>query len=182
MARVPYVNREDLDAEGQKIYDRIRQDRGAPEVGFQFRALLNSPKAAGHLTSLGAQLRFQSSMPENLKELAIILTAREWNSHIEWTGHALLAAKEGVSQASIESIRTRRAPQGLMQEEAVIARYVHQMLRDKEVSDEVFAAAHAMLGDQGVVDLTLTVCYYTAVSLAQIALKPEMQPGRVSTL
>jgi 4-carboxymuconolactone decarboxylase len=182
MARVPYVNREDLDNEGRQIYDRIRQDRGAPEVGFQFRALLHSPKATGHLTSLGAQLRFQSSMPENLKELAIILTAREWNSALEWTGHAVLAAKEGVSKGSIESIRTRRAPQGLTPQEAVIARYVHQMLRDKVVTDEVFNAAHAMLGDQGVVDLTLTVAYYTAVSLGQIALKPEMQPGRVSTL
>ena len=182
MARVPYVNREDLDAEGQQIYDRIRRDRGAPEVGFQFRALLNSPKAAGHLTSLGAQLRFQSSMPENLKELAIILTAREWNSAIEWTGHAELAAKQGVSKSSIENVRTRRAPQGLTPQEAVIARYVHQMVRDKAVTDETFNAAQAMLGDQGVVDLTLTVCYYTAVALAQIALKPEMQPGRVPTL
>jgi 4-carboxymuconolactone decarboxylase len=182
MARVPYVNREDLDAEGQQIYDRIRRDRGAPEVGFQFRALLNSPKAAGHLTSLGAQLRFQSSMPENLKELAIILTAREWNSGIEWTGHSEAAAKQGVSKTSNENVRTRRAPQGLTPQETVIARYVHQMVRDKAVSDDTFKAAQAMLGDQGVVDLTLTVCYYTAVALAQIALKPEMQPGRVSTL
>jgi hypothetical protein len=58
MARVPYVERDDLDAEGQEIYDRIRRDRNAPEVGLQFRALLHNPKAAGYLTSLGAQLRF----------------------------------------------------------------------------------------------------------------------------
>ncbi len=182
MARVPYVNREDLDQEGQKIYDQIRQDRNAPEVGLQFRALLNSPKAAGQLTSLGAQLRFHTSMPENLKELAIILVAREWNSDIEWTGHSVLAARAGVSDSSIENIRTWKAPEGMTEEEAVIARYVHQALRDKNVADEVFAAAHRMLGDQGVVDLTLTICYYTAVALAQIALKPEMGPGRVSTL
>src|SRR5262245_18899499 len=83
-ARVPYVERENLDAEGQEIYDRIRRDRNSPTVGLQFRALLNSPKASGHLTSMGAQLRFQSAMPENPKELAIILVAREFNSAIEW--------------------------------------------------------------------------------------------------
>jgi len=182
MARVPYVNRNDLDAEGQKIYDQIRQDRGAPEVGRQFRALLNSPKAAGYLTSLGAQLRFQSSMPENLKELAIILVAREWNSAIEWTGHAVLAAKAGVSAESIENIRTRRVPGGLTSQEATIARFVHEMLRYKQVSDATFNEAQAILGDRGIVDLTLTTAYYTAVALAQIALKPEMEPGRVSTL
>ena len=69
MVRVPYVSRDELDAEGQEIYDRIRQDRNAPEVGLQFRALLHRPRATGYLTSLGAQLRFQSAMPEDLKEL-----------------------------------------------------------------------------------------------------------------
>jgi len=182
MARVPYVTRDELDTEGQAIYDRIRQDRNAPEVGLQFRALLHSPRATGYLTSLGAQLRFQSAMPENLKELAIILVAREWNSGIEWTGHAVLAARAGVSPASIEAIRTRQAPEGLTAPEQVISRFVHQLLRQKEVSDEVFAAAHTLLGTQGAVDLALTCSYYTAVCLAQLVLKPEMDGERVSTL
>lgn len=182
MARVPYVAREDLDAQGQKIYDQIRQDRNAAEVGLQFRALLNSPKATGHLTSLGAQLRFQSAMPENLKELAIILVSREWNSDIEWTGHSVLAARAGVSDAAIEKVRTWQAPEGLNEQESLIARFVHEAIRGKDVSDATFTAAQQLLGDQGVVDLTLTVCYYTAVALAQIALKPEMGGGRVSTL
>ncbi len=182
MARVPYVEREQLDAEGQEIYDRIRRDRNAPAVGLQFRALLHSPKAASYLTSLGAQLRFQSAMPENLKELAIILVAREFNSAIEWTGHAVLAAKAGVGAASIESIRTGKAPAGLTAHEQVISRFVHELLRRKEVPDEVFAAVHTLLGTQGAVDLTLTCSYYTALCLAQIALKPELEPGKVSTL
>jgi 4-carboxymuconolactone decarboxylase len=163
MARVPYVNRDELDAEGQEIYDRIRRDRNASEVGLQFRALLHSPKATGYLTSLGAQLRFQSAMPESLKELAIILVAREWNSAIEWTGHAVLAARAGVSAESIEAIRTRQAPAGLTEQEQVIAR-------------------EQLLGTRGVVDLALTCSYYTAVCLAQLVLKPDMEPGRVSTL
>ena len=182
MARVPYVARDELDAEGQEIYDRIRRDRNAPEVGLQFRALLHNPKATGYLTSLGAQLRFQSAMPEHLKELAIILVAREWNSAIEWTGHAVLAARAGVSAASIEAIRTGKAPAGLTEPEQVIASFVHQLLRHKEVSDDMFAAAHQLVGTQGVVDLTLTCSYYTAVCLAQIVLKPDLDPGRVSTL
>ena len=65
--------------------------------------------------------------------------------------------------------------------EAVIAQFVHQLLREKELSDECFVAAKDILGEPGVVDLTLTVSYYTALALAQISLKPEMQPG-VSTL
>jgi 4-carboxymuconolactone decarboxylase len=182
VARVPYVKRDELDAEGQEIYDRIRRDRNSPEVGLQFRALLHNPRAAGYLTSLGAQLRFQSAMPDDLKELAIILVAREWNSAIEWTGHAVLAARAGVSAASIEAIRTGKAPEALTEPEQVIARVVHQLLRQKDVSEDLFAAAQELVGTRGVVDLALTCSYYTAVCLAQLMLKPEMEPGRVSTL
>lgn len=181
-ARVPYVSRDQLDAAGQEIYDRIRQDRNAPEVGLQFRALLHNPKATSYLTSLGAQLRFQSAMPENLKEVAIILIAREWNSSIEWTGHAVLAARAGVSPQSIEAIRTWKAPEGLTEQEQVIARFVLQLLRQKDVADALFAPAQQLLGTQGVVDLALTCSYYTAICLAQLVLKSEMDPGRVSTL
>ena len=182
MARVPYVAREELDEQGQVIYDRIREDRGAPEVGLQFRALLHNPAAAGHLTSMGATLRFQSAMPEDLKELAIILVAREWDSGIEWTGHAVAAARAGVSDAAIEGIRTGQAPDCLDGIQADIARFVQQMIREKDVSDQNFEAVRAALGDRGVVDLTMTVSYYTALALAQIALRPEMGEGRVSTL
>jgi 4-carboxymuconolactone decarboxylase len=182
VARVPYVKRDELDAEGQEIYDRIRRDRNSPEVGLQFRALLHNPRAAGYLTSLGAQLRFQSAMPDDLKELAILLVAREWNSAIEWTGHAVLAARAGVSAASIEAIRTGKAPEALSEPEQVIARVVHQLLRQKDVSEDLFAAAQELVGTRGVVDLALTCSYYTAVCLAQLMLKPEMEPGRVSTL
>ena len=50
------------------------------------------------------------------------------------------------------------------------------------MSNEVFAAAHKLLGTRGVVDLTLTCSYYTAINMAQIALKTEMEPGKASTL
>jgi 4-carboxymuconolactone decarboxylase len=182
MARVPYVDRPELDAEGQEIYDRICRDRNADKVGLQFRALLHSPKAAGYLTSMGAELRFRSAIAENLKEFAIIIIAREWNSDIEWTAHAALAAKAGVSAASIETIRSGKPLTTLTVDEQLIVRFVHQLLRDKQLNDDVFAAAQKLLGTRGVVDLTLTCSYYTAINMAQVALQPEMDPGRTSTL
>jgi 4-carboxymuconolactone decarboxylase len=181
MARVPYVDREEMDTAGQQIYDRIRNDRNAPTVGLQFRALLHSPQAASYLTSLGSELRFRSALPADLKELAIIIVAREWNSDIEWTAHAALAAQAGITAETIEAIRTGGDLSGLTQSERVIASFVYQLLRDKTVADDAFAAAHKLLGTRGVVDLTLTCGYYSAINMAQIALKPEME-GKRSTL
>ena len=39
MARVPYVQREDMDMGGKSVYDKMRHDRHSPEVGLHFRAL-----------------------------------------------------------------------------------------------------------------------------------------------
>src|SRR5688500_1001542 len=182
MARVPYVNYDELDAAGRDIYDRIRRDRNASVVGFQFRAMLHSPQAAGHLTSMGAELRFKSAIPDDLKELAIIVLAREWNSDIEWTAHAALAAKAGVSPEIIEAIRTGKSDIAWSEPQRTVVSFVQQLSRDKNVSDETFAAAQKLLGTRGVVDLTLTCSYYTAINMAQMALKPEMEAGKASTL
>lgn len=182
MARVPYVDRESLDPITQAIHDRIREERNSPKVGRQFLALLHSPKATGHLASMGAELRFNSALPEDLKELAILVVAREWNSEIEWTSHSTLAARANVSAQSIEAVRTRTAPEGLTNQERIVATLLLQLLRTKSVLDDDFAAAHALLGTRGVVELTLTCSYYSALCLAQLVLKPELEPGRVSTL
>ncbi len=182
MARVPYVERDELDSEGQQIYDQIAADRGRTEVGLQFRALLNSPKAAGHLTSVGAALRFNSSIEEGLKELAISTVGREWDSEIIWSAHSPLAAKGGISDATLESVRTRKDLELLTDDEVTVTRFVHQLVQDKNVSDDAFAAAKDLLGVQGVVDLSLIVSYYSGLALLQIALELKLEPGRVSTL
>ncbi|MDB5867013.1 MAG: carboxymuconolactone decarboxylase family protein [Betaproteobacteria bacterium] len=182
MARVPYVKYEEMDDAGREIYDRIRTDRKAKEVGFQFRAMLHSPQAAAYLTSMGAELRFRSAIPDNLKELAILVVAREWNSDIEWTAHAPLAEKAGVSPTTIEAIRAGKPLNGLTDEEQVVVRFVQRLLRDKNLPDETFGAAQQLLGTRGVVDLTLTCSYYAAINMAQVALKPGMEAGKASTL
>jgi 4-carboxymuconolactone decarboxylase len=181
-ARVPYVTRNELDAAGQAIYDRIRSDRNAPEVGLQFRALLNSPEATSYLTSMGAQLRFKSAIPEPLKEFVICVLAREWNSAIEWTAHAALATKVGVSAASLEAVRSGQGLDRLSVDEQTMRNFALELLRTKDVKDATFAAALKLLGTRGVVDLTLSCSYYTAICMAQLALKSEMEPGKVSTL
>ena len=43
-------------------------------------------------------------------------------------------------------------------------------------------AVQKILGTKGTVDLVLTCSDYTAVCMAQIALKPEMEDGKKSTL
>ena len=98
------------------------------------------------------------------------------------TAHAALAAKAGVSAELIEGIRIGKSDVALSEPQRVVVTFVRQLMREKKLSDDNFAAAQKLLGTRGVVDLTLTCSYYTAINMAQQALKPEMETGKASTL
>jgi Carboxymuconolactone decarboxylase family len=95
MARVPYVQREQLTPEQQQHFDAIAGSRG--RVGPNFQALLNSPEAGGRFAAFGEYVRFHGDVPERLKELAIITAAREANNDYVWTAHERLARQQGVT-------------------------------------------------------------------------------------
>ena len=80
MARVPYVQREQLPPEQQKHFDSIAGSRG--RVGPNFQTLLNSPEAGGRFAAFGEYVRFHGDVPDRLKELAIITAAREANADL----------------------------------------------------------------------------------------------------
>ena len=180
MARVPYVNREDLTPEHQAAYDRIAYTRGV--VGPNFQGLFNSPIATERFASFGEYVRFDSVILPRLKELAILTAAREANNGYVWTAHEGLAREQGVAKAIIDAIRDRSAPEGLSGNDANVVRYAKELLIDHEVSDDAFGAVHGLLGDKSIVDLTLLILYYSSLALALQAIKVDLPDGVPSTL
>ena len=130
-----------------------------------FNALLRSPEMGDLAQKLGAQLRFHSSLPDRLKELAIIVTGRSWNAQYEWYAHKRLALAAGVSQATVDAIAQGRRPSSMTSEETAVYNFCTELLETKQVSDATFAAAKQLLGERGVVDLIGTMGYYHLVSM-----------------
>src|SRR5215471_15180217 len=60
-------------------------------TGGPFNVLLRSPEMGDAVQQLGARVRYHSSLPSRLNEMAILLTAREWTAHYEWYAHKRLA-------------------------------------------------------------------------------------------
>lgn len=180
MARIPTLDREHLSSQGQAAFDQIAGSRG--NVAVNFKALLNSPEATARFAHLGAYLRFEGPVPNQLKEVAILAVARETDGHYVWTAHERLARKAGVRDKVIDAIRDRRVPQDAVPEAIAMVRYVWSLLRDHRVEEDLFREVQRYLGDQGMVDLTLLIGYYATMSLAISALDVEMEPGVASTL
>jgi 4-carboxymuconolactone decarboxylase len=114
---------------------------------------------------LGAQIRFHSSLPDRLKELAIIMTGRYWTAQYEWYAHKRYALTAGVSQSTIDAIAQGRRPPSMTADETIVYNFCTEVLDTKQVTDPTFAAAKQRLGERGVVDLMAVVGYYHLVSM-----------------
>ena len=168
------IERQDVASEHQDIFDSITASRG--RVSGPFSVLLNSPEVAGRAAHLGAYLRFESTLPDADKELAIITAAREFDCDYEWGAHEVLARKAGVSDGAIDVVANRRDVGGLNEGAALIVSYGREILGDHRVSKATYDAAIAKYGEQGVTELTATLGYYVMLACALNAFEVEPRP------
>jgi len=114
----------------------------------------------------GAYTRFDSSIPHKLNELAILITARFWNSQYEWSAHHKYGLQAGLSPALIAAVAEGKRPEGMEADEAAVYDFCHELLETRQVSDAAFGAVKDKFGERGVVDLIGVMGYYHIVSMA----------------
>ena len=162
----------------KEIYDDILAVRG--HSGGPFKIWLYSPELADLTQRLGAFLRFHTSLDPRLSELAILVVGRHFDCQVEWTLHERFAREAGLDPAIIDALRERRKPDELTGEQAAVYAYACELLADGNVSDETFAQAQSLLGDQSVVELTSLVGHYVHVSFTlntfQVPLPQDVEP------
>jgi 4-carboxymuconolactone decarboxylase len=126
-----------------------------------FNVTLRSPEVG----DAAQKLRFHSTLPKKLNEMAIIMTGRFWNAQYEWSAHKKAAIAAGLSPAIVDAIAAGKRPTGMQPDETVIYNFANELLQKREVSDASFAAAVKMFGERGAVDLTGVMGYYCFVSM-----------------
>jgi 4-carboxymuconolactone decarboxylase len=175
MARIPYVTREQLKPEDQKYFDEIVGSRGG--IRGPYGVLLHSPDLAARVANTGAYVRFNFDVPESLKEVVILTTAREIKSQYEFTAHARLAREAKVSEDTIRAIADGTAPKGLSGDEELVVKYTQELLRNHKLSDATFNAAKNRFGVQKTVELTALIGHYLLVGQVLAAFDVELAPG-----
>lgn len=134
-------------------------------TGGPFNVLLRSPEMGDIAQQLGARVRYHSSLPNRLNEMAILLTAREWTAQYEWYAHKRLALQAGLSPAIVDAIAAGRRPAAMQKDEQALYDFQTELLRTRNVGDPAFQAAIAAFGERGVVDLLCNIGYYHLVSM-----------------
>jgi 4-carboxymuconolactone decarboxylase len=142
-----------------------------------FNVLLRSPEMGDLAQQFGASMRFHSSLPRKLNEMAIIITARYWTAQYEWSAHRKLAADAGLSESTIQAIATGKRPNSMDAGETTVYNFANELLNTKQVSDPIFKATVDQFGEHGVVDLVSVMGYYHFVSMILNVDRYPLPPG-----
>ncbi len=176
MSRLPVLTPDSLSPEQKRVYDRIAGDnrrrqtrrfRMANDDGTltgPFNALLYAPEVGDAVQQLGGALRFESSLPGHLRELAILMVAQRWRANYEWYAHAPIAAKEELGEAVIEAVKKGEVPGDAPDDVQTVHNFVSELVQTRRVCDETYEQACALIGEQGLVELISVVGYYTLLA------------------
>lgn len=172
--RLAKLSYEQLSPEQKAIWDEIvagpRKKMHGP-----FFIWLHSPELLSRGEKLGLYARFQSSLPQRLSELCILIMASHWTASGEWIDHEPIARSLGVDAKALENLRKGLPAKFTQTDEAVTYNFAQELLNTHAVSDATYAAAKAVLGERGLLDVTAVLGYYSfiAMSMKAFAMKPK---------
>jgi 4-carboxymuconolactone decarboxylase len=173
--RFPQLTMDQLNDKQKPLGEQIMKVSSVG-LGGPYNPMLRSPVFGQKMFDLLYYLRWQTSVPLKLNEFAILIIGRQWRSQVEWFAHAPLAIKAGLSPAIVAELKNNKRPSSMPPEEAVVYDFVDELTTKHEVSDETFARAKQLLGEQQVVDLTAVAGTYITVAMI-LAMAEESVPA-----
>lgn len=179
MSRIPELQTDSMTPEQRTVADEIISGPHGRIVG-PYNAWLNSPEFARRARSLSEFVRFKSSLPNNLSELAILITGRHWKAEFEFYAHRILGRKAGLDDAVIDAIAENRRPEFQNGDEEIVYDFCTEMYETRRVSDAIYERAVKAFGVPTVVELIGTIGYYCMVSMTLNAFLVGLPEGESS--
>ncbi len=177
--RLPLIPEEQWTQEQkQAIQEIIQGPRGA--LIAPFIPLMRSPELMTHAQRMGAYLRYGSSLPLHLSELAILITARHYNQLIEWSIHQPIASKLGIHNSILQAIASKKKINDLSIEIEIkidiitVYNVCNELHNNKTISDATWSNAAQLFGEQGIIDLIGINGYYALLGMIMNASKTSL--------
>jgi 4-carboxymuconolactone decarboxylase len=177
--RLPLPRREELSPETQAIYDRLTTTGGENLRGLRGPGgiQLHSPELSRRSRPVNQYLRFEAGLGGRVRELAILATACELDSQFEWAAHEDEAQRQGISAELIDTIRYRRALDGVAEPDAMVITLARELFGARKVSSATYACCLAHFGRRMLVDLVALMGNYAATAALLTAFDMQLDPG-----
>jgi len=164
MSRLPPIPEEQMNDAQRTVANEITAGpRG--EVRGPFVPLLHNPAATSAVQKMGEFLRFNGTLPGDLREMVILVVARHWTAQYEWFAHHRIALDEGLDPAVCDAIAVGRRPEFDDDRLARVYDFVVELHETKTLSEATFGAVHEDLGPEGVVELTVLCGHYNTIAM-----------------
>ncbi len=189
MSRISYITPESFTEAQQCLFNSItggKRGKGrAPEdllnseggMSGPFNAWLRSPVLGEAVQRVGETVRFESALPPQLRELAILIVAAKWKAQYEWWAHEKIARREDLDERIIGDVKAEIYPDFSNPTEAVVYNFTRQLLDEHRVSTHLYDEAVELLGEVGVVELVILIGYYTLVSMTLNVFEVQIPVG-----
>jgi 4-carboxymuconolactone decarboxylase len=148
------------DEDQRRVHERIAGGpRGA--VRGPLALWLHSPELADRAQHLGEFLRFGTTLPPRLTELAILVVARHWACAYVWCVHEPIALKEGVEERFLLALAEDRDALPAAADDRVVTLFMRQLVQRGRPDDAIRGEVLQRFGARGCVELTAIAGYYT---------------------
>ena len=175
--RMTSIAKQKMTTAQQEAADKLLKSRGAGALAGPFVPLLRSPELMNRLQYTGEYLRFQNHIGRKLTEFVILLTARAWTQQYEFHAHEPLAAQVGIPPEIIQAVAEGRRPPAMDADEETAYAFFTELRENQGVSDATYARALGRLGEQGIVDMTTLIGYYTTLAMIMNVARAPLPDG-----
>jgi 4-carboxymuconolactone decarboxylase len=171
MARIPIIERADMNAEQGRVYDAAKQSSGI--VGGPYYAYIRLPKLFEACQNLRECL---SSGPLSRREQQVVnlTVARHWNARYPWFAQVRRSLSVGIDRAVIDAINARKPPRLDDARERTCFAVASELLANKGLSDASYAAAEKAMGLESLVSLVASTGSFsmTCLTAATFGVEP----------
>ena len=174
--RMPEIPESKMTPEQKKAAAEFSAGRGYAVRG-PFACMLRSPEVMLRAKAMGDYVRFKSTIPPKLNELAICITARQWTQNYEWLAHRRIAEENGLDPAISQAIAEGRRPASLDADEQLVYDFCIELHHNKSICDDTYGRALKRFGEQGIIDLVAASAYYTFNAMMMNVARTAMPAG-----
>jgi 4-carboxymuconolactone decarboxylase len=156
----------------------VRSDSdGRPELASVYIAMFNNPALARRVGALGEHLRFDGTLPDHIRELAILRYAARNAFAYEWAHHVRPARRAGISEQTIAALADPAVPVGLDPVQRAAVEAVDQVVAGREIAAEAQRILAEAVGNAGVVELVALCGLYALMGYMTTAFAIDVEPG-----
>ena len=179
MTRIAILDRADMNAEQARVFDAAKQSSGI--VGGPYYAYIRLPKLFEACQNLRACL---SSGPLSRREQQIVnlVVARHWNARYPWFAQVRGSLAAGIDQAVIDAINARRTPSLADARERTCFAVASELLANKGLGHESYAAAEKTMGLESLVALVAATGSFSMTCLTAATFGIDPPPANPTPL